>query len=260
MRGVRLAKRLDGLARVTLVDRKEVFFHRIASLRAGVRPEWTHSPLHPVRPAARQRPGGRGQGASASTPPSGRSSSPPASGCPYDVVVIATGADYPEPARFTGTTAEEAAKSFAEHQQQHRHRGTRPGRRRRPSAASNSAPRSASPGRTPGSHSPTPGRHCSTPRAAGGPGARPWPGWSPTTSRYGSTPSCRPGNDFGTYRDARGERHRGRPLLLGDRHHPQHALAAPGRTRRLAERERTCEGRPDAPRRGPSWTCSRSAT
>jgi NADH dehydrogenase FAD-containing subunit len=36
---------------------------------------------------------------------------------PYDVLVIATGADYPEPARFTGTTTEEAAKSFAGHQQ-----------------------------------------------------------------------------------------------------------------------------------------------
>lgn len=31
--GVRLAKRLDTTARVTLVDRKEIFFHRIASLR-----------------------------------------------------------------------------------------------------------------------------------------------------------------------------------------------------------------------------------
>lgn len=35
---------------------------------------------------------------------------------PYDVVVIATGADYPEPARFTGTTTEETIKSFAGHQ------------------------------------------------------------------------------------------------------------------------------------------------
>ncbi|WP_030044899.1 FAD-dependent oxidoreductase, partial [Streptomyces resistomycificus] len=36
---------------------------------------------------------------------------------PYDVVVIATGADYPEPARFNGTTTEEAGKAFAAHQQ-----------------------------------------------------------------------------------------------------------------------------------------------
>lgn len=34
----------------------------------------------------------------------------------YDVLVIATGADYPEPARFTGTTTEETIKSFAGHQ------------------------------------------------------------------------------------------------------------------------------------------------
>lgn len=45
--GVRLAKRLDSVARVTLVDRKEVFFHRIASLRAGVRPEWSVTPFIP---------------------------------------------------------------------------------------------------------------------------------------------------------------------------------------------------------------------
>lgn len=45
--GVRLAKRLDATARVTLVDRKEVFFHRIAALRAGVRPDWSHSPFIP---------------------------------------------------------------------------------------------------------------------------------------------------------------------------------------------------------------------
>ncbi|MEU1168116.1 FAD-dependent oxidoreductase, partial [Streptomyces sp. NPDC005921] len=35
---------------------------------------------------------------------------------PYDVLVIATGADYPEPARFVGASPDEAAKAFAEHQ------------------------------------------------------------------------------------------------------------------------------------------------
>ena len=113
--GVRLARRLDGTARVTLVDRKEMFFHRIASLRAGVRPEWTATPFIPydrllrngrlavgkavrVDTAERQVVLGTGER------------------LPYDVVVIATGADYPEPARFTGSTAEEAGKAFAEHQ------------------------------------------------------------------------------------------------------------------------------------------------
>jgi NADH dehydrogenase FAD-containing subunit len=113
--GVRLAKRLDATARVTLVDRKEVFFHRIASLRAGVRPEWSVTPFIPydrllhhgrvvvgkavrIDTAERQVVLGTGER------------------LPYDVVVIATGADYPEPARFVGTTADEAVKAFADHQ------------------------------------------------------------------------------------------------------------------------------------------------
>ena len=37
--GTRLARELD--ADVILVDRKEAFFHRIASLRAAVREDWT---------------------------------------------------------------------------------------------------------------------------------------------------------------------------------------------------------------------------
>ena len=39
--GTRLARELDRVADVTLVDRREAFFHRIASLRAAVREEWT---------------------------------------------------------------------------------------------------------------------------------------------------------------------------------------------------------------------------
>ncbi|GHB67730.1 hypothetical protein GCM10010306_071820 [Streptomyces umbrinus] len=114
--GVRLAKRLDGTARVTLVDRKEVFFHRIASLRAGVRPEWTMAPFIPY-----DRLLGKGRVAvgKAVRVDTAEREVVLATGerLPYDVVVIATGADYPEPARFSGTTAEEAAKSFAGHQQ-----------------------------------------------------------------------------------------------------------------------------------------------
>ena len=45
--GIRLARQLDEYARVTLVDRKEVFFHRIAALRAGVQEEWTTTPFIP---------------------------------------------------------------------------------------------------------------------------------------------------------------------------------------------------------------------
>lgn len=113
--GVRLAKRLDGLARVTLVDRKEVFFHRVASLRAGIRPEWTHTPFIPYD---RLLGNGRVVAGKCVRIDTAERQVVLATGerLPYDVVVIATGADYPEPARFSGTTIEEAAKSFAEHQ------------------------------------------------------------------------------------------------------------------------------------------------
>ncbi|GAA4337955.1 hypothetical protein GCM10023086_72080 [Streptomyces venetus] len=113
--GVRLAKRLDGTARVTLVDRKEVFFHRVASLRAGVRPEWTHTPFIPYDRLLHR---GRVVAGKVVRIDTAERQVVLATGerLPYDVVVIATGADYPEPARFSGTTTEEAAKSFAEHQ------------------------------------------------------------------------------------------------------------------------------------------------
>ncbi|GAB2850206.1 hypothetical protein GCM10027074_16160 [Streptomyces deserti] len=114
--GVRLAKRLDGTARVTLVDRKEVFFHRIASLRAGVRPEWAATPFIPYDRLLHH---GRVAVGKVVRIDTAERQVVLATGerLRYDVVVIATGADYPEPARFTGTTTEEAAKSFAEHQQ-----------------------------------------------------------------------------------------------------------------------------------------------
>ncbi|MGW0821974.1 NAD(P)/FAD-dependent oxidoreductase [Streptomyces sp. NPDC002845] len=114
--GVRLAKRLDETARVTLVDRKEVFFHRIVSLRAGVRPEWTVTPFIPYDRLLRNGRVALGKVVRVDT---AERQVVLATGerLPYDVVVIATGADYPEPARFTGTTTEEAVKSFAAHQQ-----------------------------------------------------------------------------------------------------------------------------------------------
>lgn len=113
--GVRLAKRLDATARVTLVDRKEVFFHRIASLRAGVRPQWSVTPFIPYDRLLRD---GRVVVGKAVRVDTADRQVILASGerLPYDVVVIATGADYPEPARFTGTTAEETLTSFAVHQ------------------------------------------------------------------------------------------------------------------------------------------------
>ncbi|KIF77233.1 oxidoreductase [Streptomyces sp. 150FB] len=115
--GVKLARELDETAQVTLIDRKEAFFHRIASLRASVDDAWTHAPFVPydklldhgkvllakavaIRPAERDVVLATGEH------------------LPYDVLVVATGADYQEPARFTGTTVEEAAKAFRAHQQQ----------------------------------------------------------------------------------------------------------------------------------------------
>ncbi|MFC4500231.1 MULTISPECIES: NAD(P)/FAD-dependent oxidoreductase [Streptomyces] len=114
--GVRLARRLDGTARVTLVDRKEVFFHRIASLRAGVRPEWSVTPFIPYDRLLRH---GRVAVGKAVRIDTAERQVALATGerLPYDVLVIATGADYPEPARFTGTTTEDAMKAFAGHQQ-----------------------------------------------------------------------------------------------------------------------------------------------
>ncbi|MFJ8942253.1 NAD(P)/FAD-dependent oxidoreductase [Streptomyces sp. NPDC102395] len=114
--GVRLAKRLDTTARVTLVDRKEIFFHRIASLRAGVRPEWTVTPFIPYDRLLRN---GRVVLGKAVRIDTVERQVVLATGerLPYDVVAIATGADYPEPARFLGTTTEEAVKAFAAHQQ-----------------------------------------------------------------------------------------------------------------------------------------------
>ncbi|MET8975661.1 FAD-dependent oxidoreductase [Streptomyces sp. NPDC004539] len=114
--GVRLAKRLDATSRVTLVDRKEVFFHRIASLRAGVHPDWTATPFIPYD---RLLTHGRIVVGKALRIDTAARHVVLATGerIPYDVLVVATGADYPEPARFTGTTADEAAKGFTAHQQ-----------------------------------------------------------------------------------------------------------------------------------------------
>ncbi|EKX62861.1 oxidoreductase [Streptomyces ipomoeae] len=114
--GIRLARRLDEFARVTLVDRKEVFFHRVASLRAGVREDWTTAPFIPYDRLLRN---GRVVVDKVVGIDTSERQVRLATGerLPYDVVVIATGADYPEPARFLGTTIDEAAKTFTAHQE-----------------------------------------------------------------------------------------------------------------------------------------------
>jgi apoptosis-inducing factor 2 len=109
--GTRLARELDGVADVTLVDRKEAFFHRIASLRASVRKEWTQAPfvsygsLLANGRVVRDTVTGLDPGAGVVLLESGRR-------LPYDVAVIATGAEYREPARFAGATVAEAAAAF----------------------------------------------------------------------------------------------------------------------------------------------------
>ncbi|MFE0457332.1 NAD(P)/FAD-dependent oxidoreductase [Streptomyces sp. NPDC058914] len=201
--GVRLAKRLDATARVTLVDRKEVFFHRIASLRAGVRPEWTTTPFIPYDRLLRH---GRVVTGKVVRIETQERQVVLATGerLPYDVLVIATGADYPEPARFTGTTIEEAAKTFAAHQ-----RGIAAAEHvlvvgGGPSGVELSAEiRLARPdARVTLAHAGPELLH-STGSHRAGRRTRAWLEAHDIEVRLGSFMS--PGHDFGTYRDARGD-------------------------------------------------------
>lgn len=123
---------------------------------------------------------------------------------PYDVVVIATGADYPEPARFAGTTTEEAMKSFAEHQQKitfAEHVLVVGGG---PSGVELAAEiRLARPdARVTLAHS-GPALLGNTGSERAGRKARAWLESHDVEVRLDSFMS--PGNDFGTYRDARGD-------------------------------------------------------
>ncbi|MFF8974764.1 NAD(P)/FAD-dependent oxidoreductase [Streptomyces sp. NPDC014995] len=200
--GVRLAKRLDATARVTLVDRKEIFFHRIASLRAGVRPEWTATPFIPYDRLLRH---GRVVTGKAVRIDTGERQVVLATGerLPYDVLVIATGADYPEPARFVGTTTEEAVKSFAEHQRNVSAAGHVLVVGGGPSGVELSAEiRLARPdARVTLAHS-GPALLHATGSARAGRKAQAWLESHDVEVRLDSFMS--PGHDFGTYRDARG--------------------------------------------------------
>jgi NADH dehydrogenase FAD-containing subunit len=113
--GVGLARALDDVAQVTLIDLKEGFFHRIASLRASSDPEWTHAPFLPYDGLL-----DRGQVVfnKAVRIMTEEKEVVLANGewVPYDVLVVATGADYQEPARFTGRSVQDAARAFTDHQ------------------------------------------------------------------------------------------------------------------------------------------------
>ena len=200
--GVRLAKRLDGTARVTLVDRKEVFFHRIASLRAGVQPAWTVTPFIPYD---RLLSNGRMVVGKAVRVDTAERQVVLATGerLPYDVLVIATGADYPEPARFIGITTEEAAKSFAAHQRKIAGAAHVLVVGGGPSGVELSAEiRLARPdARVTLAHS-GPALLHATGSARAGRKAHTWLEAHDVEVRFDSFMS--PGNDFGTYRDAHG--------------------------------------------------------
>jgi NADH dehydrogenase FAD-containing subunit len=201
--GVRLARRLDGTARVTLVDRKEVFFHRIASLRAGVHPDWTATPFIPYDRLLRHGQVAVGKAIRIDT---ARRQVVLATGerLPYDVVVIATGADYPEPARFVGGTTEEAAKAFAGHQRNIAAAGHVLVVGGGPSGIELSAEiRLARPdARVTLAHS-GPALLHSTGSGRAGRKALAWLESHGVEVRLNSFMA--PGNDFGTYRDSRGE-------------------------------------------------------
>jgi len=114
--GTALARTLDGVADVTLVDRKDVFFHRIASLRAAVEPEWTSRPFIAYDKLLVR---GRFVRAAATGIDAERSIVTLDSGqaLPYDAAVIATGAEARDPARFTGATLPEAVAAMRGQQQ-----------------------------------------------------------------------------------------------------------------------------------------------
>jgi apoptosis-inducing factor 2 len=114
--GTRLARELDAIADVTLVDRKEAFFHRIASLRAAVRGNWTEKPFISY---GKLLANGRVVHGTATGLDTEDKAVLLKSGerLGYDVAVIATGAEYAEPGRFAGVTVEEAAKAFRDAQE-----------------------------------------------------------------------------------------------------------------------------------------------
>ncbi|MGV9239826.1 FAD-dependent oxidoreductase, partial [Streptomyces nigra] len=108
--GARLARELDADSDVTLIDLKEAFFHRVASLRASADADWTHAPFIPYDSLLTHGRVVRNKAVGIDVEQR-RLILATGHRVPYDVLVVATGADYQEPARFTGHTVAEAAAS-----------------------------------------------------------------------------------------------------------------------------------------------------
>jgi NADH dehydrogenase FAD-containing subunit len=113
--GIAAAQALDTAADVTLIDRKPVFFHRIAALRAAVDPAWTDRPFLSYERLLRH---GRSiRGTVVGIDPDRRQVRfDTGELIPFDAAIIATGSEAAQPAQFTGTTVGSAAASLQEHQ------------------------------------------------------------------------------------------------------------------------------------------------
>jgi NADH dehydrogenase FAD-containing subunit len=115
--GTAAARALDKVADVTLVDRKDAFFHRIASLRAAVDPAWAAKPFFTY-----DRLLTRGRFVHAEVTgldvPRAVVTLDSGQGLPFDAAIIATGAEARDPARFVGRTTPEAVAAMRARQQE----------------------------------------------------------------------------------------------------------------------------------------------
>jgi NADH dehydrogenase FAD-containing subunit len=113
--GTRIARDFDKLAEVTLIERNPVFFHKISSLRAAIRPDWTKASFMPYGNLLKY---GRIIHDSATGVNTKLKVVELAKGIsiPYDILVIATGSDYEAPAKFQGKTVSEAILAMRQYQ------------------------------------------------------------------------------------------------------------------------------------------------
>src|SRR5260370_38325744 len=94
--GIRVAKALDDVADVTLVDPKEAFVHNIAAWRALVEPEWLDRIFFPYERLLAE---GRFVRGSAASVDGRRVTLASGEMLEADYLVLATGSSYPFPAK-----------------------------------------------------------------------------------------------------------------------------------------------------------------